>query len=140
MSVILFGGVCLQGCLMPQILTSSGGYCSVRYASYWNAFLFPYYFCLMHPLVCLSFHSLLTFSRLHEVYSSQVTNSSLRIARNLLRVYSARFGRFVSDSAMFRSYYMRHHCHCTLSPVCSNTQLFPSNYEQLKDFELVTVQ
>ena len=26
---------------LPPVLTSSGGHCSGRYASYWNAFLFP---------------------------------------------------------------------------------------------------
>ena len=36
--------VCLQGCLTnPPILTSGGGHCSGRYASYWNVFLFNCY-------------------------------------------------------------------------------------------------
>ena len=52
------------------------------YYYYYCNVLVSYYLSTMHSLICLSFHSPLTFSRLHEVYSSQVTDSSPRITRN----------------------------------------------------------
>ena len=36
----MFLGVCLSRSAQFPLLTSSGGHCSGRYASYWNAFLF----------------------------------------------------------------------------------------------------
>ena len=42
----------------PQVLTSSGGYWSGRYATYWNAFLFRMYVAQSYVFLCLAYISI----------------------------------------------------------------------------------